>query len=141
MNGYNPYMHMPAHGQMMSPSYGMMDQPDYQKQVHDQCKNSMLQFVMIEMNDGNTYDGIIEDVDDDYVVLLIPEGDKDWSYRKDSDQNDEDRQFGFGGFSGYGYGGYGYPGYGYGVPRRFRRFRRYRFPFFGIRRLLYPFFF
>ncbi|MBO8155589.1 MAG: hypothetical protein H0Z32_03920 [Bacillaceae bacterium] len=137
MNGFNPYMNMPIHSQMMVPSYGAMDQQDYKKHMQDQCKNYMLQYVVIEMNDGSSYDGIVEDMDDDHVIILIPEGDQDWGHHRETEQNEEERQFGYGGFPGYG-GGYGY---GYGVPWRFRRFRRYRFPFFGVRRFFFPFFY
>lgn len=63
-----------------------------------------------------------------------------------------DLAMGHGGYgSGYGHGGYGGYGSGYGhggyggsydhYPRRFRRFRRRRYPFTNIFRLFTPFFF
>lgn len=80
------------------------------------CTTHMYRYVMVQTNDGMTYDGIIESVDNDNVYLAVPVGEA------------EARQPVYG-TPGYGYGGYGYgypgyyPGYpGYYVPRR--RFRR-----------------
>lgn len=68
------------------------------------CKKYMNYHVMAQMKDGSQKEGIIEDVDDQGVIMLVPE-----------DVGPDNRQFG---------------GYGYGPRPRFRRFRRFRFPFF-----------
>ncbi len=138
----NPYGNMPTQGgmgygdQMQNP---MMNMPQMQQgygknDMKDQLNAHKNYFVILEMKDGQQYDGIIEDLDAENVYVLMPVGDED------DDQSHHERQWGYGGY-GYG-GGYG-PGYGYGYgyPRRFRRFRRFRFPFFGIGRLFYPFFY
>ncbi|RSK25482.1 hypothetical protein EJF36_00320 [Bacillus sp. HMF5848] len=92
------------------------------------CNTYNFYMIGIHMEDGNSYEGILERHDDDNVYLLVPIGDMD------------DNRFGYGGYGGLGYGGYGGFG-GYGYPYRFRRFRRFRFPFFGIRSFFFPFFF
>lgn len=111
-------------------------------QVKEMCQTNHYYFVQIQLSDGSLVDGIIDGTDEDHVYMLVPVGDE----MEETDQ----RQFGYsgyGGFGGYGgydgYGGYGgYPfGGGYGYPRRFRRFRRRRFPFFHVRRLFFPFFY
>jgi len=76
----------------------------------------------IGRNGWNIYEGIIEDVGEDSVDMLIPVGDVE------DDPDYGMRQY----FGQMGYGGY---------PRRFRRFRRHRFPFFIFRRLLFPHFY
>ncbi|KGX93007.1 hypothetical protein N781_14140 [Pontibacillus halophilus JSM 076056 = DSM 19796] len=109
---------MPQGGQM-----GMNQQMNGHQNEHDKkdfCKKHMYYFVVIETNDGQTLEGIIDDMDSENVYLLMPVG----------EDEEGDRQ--------YGYGGYGY---GYGYPRRFRRFRRYYYPFFGVRRFFFPFFY
>ncbi|MFD1739679.1 hypothetical protein ACFSCX_24655 [Bacillus salitolerans] len=106
--------------------------------VKDFCKKHKDFYVLLEMNDGQQYDGIVDKVDDENVYMLIPDGD-----------HHQDREFSFGGYDDdYGYGGYGsgygqgYGGYGRRYPRRFRRFRRYRFPLRRlIRAILYPYFY
>lgn len=105
-------------------------------QMKEFCKKYQDYFVLVDMNDGQQYDGIVDRIDDHNIYLLVPSG-----------ENDDDRELLFGGYGdnlgygyGYGYGG-GYGG-GYGYPRRFRRFRRYRFPLARILRLLlYPYFY
>ncbi|WP_053075143.1 hypothetical protein [Ornithinibacillus californiensis] len=97
------------------------------------CQRYMNYHVMAQMNDGSQFDGIIEGMDDNGVTMLIPE-------EVDSEQmelNGENRQFGFD-FNGYG----GYDNYGYGRPRRrFRRYRRQRFPLNLFSRLfLFPYY-
>jgi hypothetical protein len=115
-----------------------MDDYDHHMKMHDFCKKYKHYYVMLEMDDGKMYDGIIEKADNDQVSLLMPIGDQR--------EEEEERQYDFGGY-GYPYGGFGYPyggygpGYGFHVPFRFRRFRRFRFPFFRIRRFLFPFFY
>ncbi|WP_299094888.1 hypothetical protein [uncultured Metabacillus sp.] len=83
-----------------------------QRNLHDKCKRYMYHHVMMTMNDGSTFDGIIEDVNENGMTVLVGE---DATEREDLE---EDRQF-----YGYGYD------YNYGRPRRrFRRFRRRFFP-------------
>ncbi|MFC0523579.1 hypothetical protein ACFFGV_08270 [Pontibacillus salicampi] len=120
---------MGGHHQM--PMQQHMQQPMQQspQEMKEYCEKHMYYFVIIEMQDGSRYDGIIVNIDAENVYVLMPAGDED-----ESGESSDERQF------GYGYGGYG-PGYGgYGYPYRFRRFRRYRFPFFGIRSFFFPFF-
>ncbi len=117
---------------------GGVDPAAHQQQMHDLCQQYNNYLVQLETTDGQVHDGIINGVDQNGVEVLMPDGDTD------NNHNEYERQFGFG-YGGYGgFGGapwYGYGGPGYGYPRRFRRFRRHRFPFFGIRRLLFPFFY
>lgn len=88
------------------------------------------------MDNGKMYDGIIDKADNDHAYLLVPIGDQR------EEDNEEERQFGFGGF-GSPFGGFGGPFGGFGgfghFPFRFRRFRRFRFPFSRIRRFSFPF--
>lgn len=74
------------------------------------CRKYMNYHVIGQMSDGTQFDGIITDMDEEGVSLLVPE----WT---DGEQERDmtNRQFQF-----------GYDGYG---RRRFRRFRRRRFPF------------
>lgn len=77
------------------------------------CQRLMNFHVIAQMRDGSKFDGIIEGIDDDGVTMLVPEEiDADW----ENDQSN--RQFGYG-------------------RRRFRRFRRQRFPFINF---AFPFF-
>ena len=89
-------------------------QPETQdfRDVKSQSMQYMNYHVIGQMSDGSQVEGIIEDVDDEGVTMLVPEN-----------IEADERQFG-------GYGGYG--------RRRFRRFRRRRFPFTFF---VFPFFF
>jgi hypothetical protein len=84
------------------------------RDVQGTCRRLMNYHIIARMADGSQMEGIIEDVDDDGVTMLVPE----------VVDGEEDRQFGYGGFGGYG-------------RRRYRRFRRRRFPFFAF---AFPFF-
>ena len=90
----------------------------WQPETHDfrDAQNKFKQYqnyhVIGQMSDGSQVEGIIEDVDDEGVTMLVPEN-----------IEADERIFG-------GYGGYG--------RRRFRRFRRRRFPFNFF---VFPFFF
>ena len=108
---------------MQQANYGhaMADPAVHKKQMKDMCEMYDHYFVQVEGTDGNIYEGIIVGSDNDSVTLLIPSGDME------ADNNV--------------YRQYPYGGYGYGYPRRFRRFRRHRFPYFFLRRLFFPFFF
>ena len=122
---------IPYGGQM--PQYGTQN-------IHDLCRRYQLFLMQFETNDGQMFDGIIDNVDDDGVDVLVPVGD----YNDDNDDYNNDnnwnRQF-FPGYGGYGFPPYGYSPYGFGYPRRFRRFRRRRYPFHVFRRIFFPFFF
>ncbi|MDD7796066.1 hypothetical protein [Clostridium sp. 'White wine YQ'] len=84
------------------------------KSLHDKCKKYMYYHAILKMKDGKMLDGIIEDMDDDNVIMLIPE-----DIMEDDDDDDD-----------YDHHRQQYGGYGYGRPRRrHRRFRRRRFPF------------
>ncbi|MFD1019187.1 hypothetical protein [Thalassobacillus hwangdonensis] len=107
-----PSMQMPQMNQMQNAS---------NKDKYDHCKKHMNYYMIIVMNDGQQYEGIIDDVDSEGVTMLEPMGDQE-----DNDREDE-RIY-----------GWGYPGWGY--PRRFRRFYRRRFPFYGIGGFYFPFF-
>lgn len=124
----NSTMNQEQHGRSHHMQPGVMDPATHQQNIHDLCKKYQHYLVQFETTDGQVYDGIIDSVDHDGVNLLIPVGDMERE-----EQNENERQFGYGGFPQYGYG--------YGFPRRFRRFRRFRFPFFGLRRLFFPFFY
>lgn len=78
------------------------------RNLYDKCVSLMYHHVYLTMNDGNSYDGIIEAVDRDHMTVLIGED------VSETDSAIEQRQ--------YAYDGYGRP------RRRFRRFRRRRLP-------------
>jgi hypothetical protein len=89
-------------------------QEEYRDQHADAkhvCQRYMNYHVIGNVSNGTQMEGIITDMDDEGVTMLVPE-----------DVDEDVRQFG-------GYGGYG--------RRRFRRFRRRRFPFYFF---VYPFF-
>lgn len=81
--------------------------------LHDMCKRYMNYYTLFTMKDGSTFDGIIEQVDADYVIVLVGEDVIDHGC---GDEADEQRQF--------------------GRPRRFRRFRRRIFPLSSLATLL-----
>lgn len=89
---------------------GTYQQPMQSDAKHD-CRKYMNYHVQAKMRDGSDVEGIITDMDDNEVEMLVPE-------EVDEDEMNEQRQQ-------FGYGG------GYGR-RRFRRFRRRRFPFFNV---------
>ncbi|MGM0867391.1 MAG: hypothetical protein ACQEWF_22240 [Bacillota bacterium] len=77
------------------------------------------------MNDGLQIEGIIQDMDQDSVTMMVPE---------DIDA-EQVRQF------GYGYDNNDFNDYGRPLRRRYRRFHRRRFPYVFFRRLfLYPYY-
>ncbi len=82
------------------------------RNLQGQCKQYMYHHVVLSMTDGRTFDGIIENVGNDRVTVLVGE-----DVMERETEGEEDFRY---------YGGYGY---GYGRPRRrFRRFRRDVFP-------------
>lgn len=120
----NPHHEMnPHHQQSYHQEMGMqpMEHNPHTQQMYETCKKYQLYFVQIQTTDGKMYDGIIEDVDNEGVTMLMPYGDME-------QEEGMERQF------GYGYGGFGFP-------RRFRRFRRFRFPFFLLSSLFFPFYY
>lgn len=79
--------------------------------LHDECKRYIYYHTTLTMADGNTFDGIIENVDKDRITVLVGE---DVIEGQNENQISQQRQ-------NYGYG--------HGNPRRrFRRFRRRTFP-------------
>ena len=101
-------------------------QPDHIKRL---CKKYMNYHVMGQLNDGSQFEGIIDNMDEESVTMLVPE---------DINPGQLNRQF------GYGYNDdndYDYDDYGRPRRRRYRRFRRRRFPYRSlISLLLYPYF-
>lgn len=85
-----------------------MDMNDNIKQL---CKNYMNYHVQAKMKDGSEFEGIITDMDENNVTMLVPE-----EVDEDSLNDMSNRQY------GYGYGGYG--------RRRYRRYNRRVFPLF-----------
>ncbi len=106
---------------MMHPN--MMNPEAHKQHMLEMCRQCQHHFVQLEGTDGNMYEGIIDGTDDDHVEVLVPAG----------EEMDDYRQYPY-------WGGYPYS-YGFGYPRRFRRFRRHRLPFFGLRRIFFPFFY
>jgi hypothetical protein len=101
--------------------YGPIGNQGYQDQeindyrnIMNTCQRYMNYHVVGQMSDGTQMNGILQDMDDEGVTMLVPE---------DVDDDSDDMRFG-------GYGGYG--------RRRFRRFRRRRFPYNVF---VFPFFF
>ncbi|WP_083443574.1 hypothetical protein [Ornithinibacillus contaminans] len=90
------------------------------KHMYDLCKSHVHAYVLAQLEDGTSFDGIITGVDDEYVYFAVPiEGE---SYQQPMPYTPDQRQFGYGGWYGGYPGGYGYPGYGYyGPGNRFRR--------------------
>jgi hypothetical protein len=82
-------------------------------EAHSLCKEHMNRFVRVQMQDGAVYDGVIENVDEEYVYMACP-------VRAD----EEDARYLP--YPGVGYG-FGYP-YGYHYPR----YRRYGLPLAGL---------
>ena len=90
----------------------MTEQLQYneERNLHDQCVKLKFYHVTLTMNDGSSFDGIIEDVDSSNITVLVGEDVLDRV-----NETVEDQRY--------------YGGYGYGRPRRrFRRFRRRTFP-------------
>jgi len=105
----------------------MYQQPSHMKPTESQCEQHKYYHVMVTLEDGSTVDGIIIDVRNDKITMLISEDvmvdEKGEGEAQGSSSND--RQF--------GYGGYG--------RRRARRFRRSVLPIAGLTALaLFPYF-
>ncbi|WP_300383688.1 hypothetical protein [Clostridium sp.] len=81
------------------------------KYLQDECKRCMSYHVILKMTDGSVFDGIIEDVDDNRIIVLVGE-----DIIEQEGENQPDMQM-------------KRQPYSYGSPRRrFRRFRRRNFP-------------
>jgi len=133
-----PYTQAPQSGGMRMPYGGMtqipqgMQQHDYEAEIENFCERHHNHYVVVETDDGRVYDGIIEGAEDGEMVLLTPAGDL-------NDEADGTRQYWFGGYYGVPFSVYG--GFGVAIPFRFRRFYRYRFPYYRIRRFFFPYFY
>jgi hypothetical protein len=97
--------------------YGSRSQLDShgERNVKSLCHRYRNYHVIGQMQDGTQIEGIIEDMDDDGVTMLIPEIVEEDDF--------EGRQY---------YGGYG------GYRRRYRRYRRRRYPYYQF---IFPFIF
>ncbi|MBT2618666.1 hypothetical protein J7I96_25295 [Bacillus sp. ISL-78] len=84
-------------------------QPDDIKTL---CRKYMNYHVIGQLSDGSKVDGIIDDMDEESVTMLVPE-------EFDAEQGNRQQ---------YGYGDY-YDDYGRPRRRRYRRYRRQRFPY------------
>jgi len=91
--------------------------PVQMNQMKHMCEQYLDYYVTGQMTNGSQVEGILEDVDDEGVTMMVPEDVPAGDDMGEMNMNDM-RLYGFG-----GYGGYGRP------RRRFRRFRRRRFPF------------
>ena len=96
------------------------------KQMYELCKKHMHSYVLAEMTDGTSVDGIITGLDDEYVYLAVPNDSNTQESQHMNDGGHDYRQFGYG-YPGYGYG-FGGPGYGYGYGFGRPRFRRLILP-------------
>lgn len=101
----------------------------------DQCQKYMNYHALLTMKDGRMFDGIIDDVQPDRIIVLVGEDVMD----DEDNEYDEERQM-YGGMHGGKHGGMN----DYNRPRRRRRrFRRRQFPLGSIAALSllqYPYF-
>jgi hypothetical protein len=97
------------------------------RNIQHACGKYMNYHVVGQMQDGSQVEGIIQDMDDQGVTMLVPEV---------VEEQDMSEGRIYGGYGGGYDGGYG-DGYG-GYPlRRYRRYRRYRYPYTTF---VFPFF-
>ena len=92
-----------AHGNLPVPRN--REDQDF-RDAKSQCQKYMNYHVIAQLKDGSQIEGIIEDMDNEGVTMMVPE----------EVEADESRNYGYSGYGGYG-------------RRRFRRYRRRRFPF------------
>ncbi|UOQ92875.1 hypothetical protein MUO14_21110 [Halobacillus shinanisalinarum] len=99
--------------------------------IKEKCKKYMQYHVMGQMTDGSHVEGIITNMDENNVEMLVPE---------EVDGSKVNRQFGY--WNDYNdYDDYDYDD-GYNGYRRYRRYRRRRFPYRFFRRLFrYPYYY
>lgn len=81
----------------------------YNQELHEKCRKCMYYHANITLSDGRTFDGIIENVDPDRIIVLVGEN---VTEKENEDHYGEQRQ----------YASYYRPGMMY------RRFRRQAFP-------------
>lgn len=93
--------------------------------MHGKCKKHMNYHVLMQTKDGNLMDGIIEEVDEHQVTMLVPE---EVAGGEQGESVPQERQNGYGG--------------GYGFRPRYRRYRRRSFPLVDLISLyLYPYYY
>lgn len=102
-----------------------MSHQHHHQHIYDVCRDHIHAYVLVELEDGSSIDGIITGLDHESVYLAAPiELHEQPSHHQAGSHH---RQYGYG-YPGYGdpghRGGPGYgPGYGYGYPpQRFNRF-------------------
>ena len=102
------------------------DSSNSTQNLKSKCKKYLYYNVTLIMSDGGIFDGIIENLEQDRIVMLVGEDVMDLDDNEDT--YDENRQHGNVGFNRR-------------PRRRFRRFRRRFFPFANVAALeLLPFF-
>ncbi|RYL92268.1 hypothetical protein EWH91_08335 [Sporolactobacillus sp. THM19-2] len=95
------------------PENATLPRNDDIESIRNMCHKYMNYHVIVSLKDGSQQEGIIESMNDQGIIMLVPE---------DID-GDDDRQF-----------------FGYGYRPRFRRFRRFLFPFFFfVPPFIYPY--
>ncbi|MEB1807976.1 MAG: hypothetical protein LPK26_11920 [Bacillaceae bacterium] len=106
----------------------------YNKQyMQSLCQQYMNQHVMVQTADQQTYQGIIEHVDNDHVYLAVPMDDMQQSGH--GYMRSDERQW------GYPYAGFGYPYAPYPFYPRPRPFQRLVLPLAALTAIsLLPFF-
>lgn len=108
-------------------NYDRDDQNNNLQELFDECKNLMDYHIILVMKDGTSFDGVIDKVDSNGVMMMVGE---DILYDDDDDQGQYNTQRQF------------------NRPRKMRRHRRFRrrgFPFNSIHRIFpipypYPFY-
>mgnify|MGYP005755068501 FL=1 len=97
--------------------------------MYELCANHLKDYVLIQTHDGNQFDGIVVDVDQENATFAVPMDETEVmnEQMQQGDMQNDMMRVPFG-FPGYGYPGFGYPGYFY--PRR--RFRRRVLPLAAI---------
>jgi len=91
-----------------------------EQNMYDECRRLMDYHVVFTTRDGNTFDGIIESVDPNNVIILLGEDVMDEEVENQNNQQQNNRQ-----------------------RRRYRRFRRRAFPLgalIGLSLLAYPYY-
>ncbi|MGP4070817.1 hypothetical protein [Halobacillus sp. B29] len=106
----------------MTDERNMYQQPSHMKPTESQCEQHKDYHVMVTLEDGSTVDGIIIDVRNDKITMLISEDVMVDEKVEAKSSSSNDRQFGYG-------------------RRRARRFRRSVLPIAGLTALaLFPYF-
>ncbi|WP_235848393.1 hypothetical protein [Litchfieldia alkalitelluris] len=104
-------------------TYYQMDPQDQRNHMKNLCKSYMNYHVIGQLSDGSQFEGIIDSMDEDSVTMLVPE-------------EVEEQQM-----TRYGYNGYDDDDYYPPRRRRYRRYRRSRYPYANLLGLLlYPYF-